>query len=96
MRKMINQSDMLARLRVTSSFPPLELRVIEPQLANTNVSRPDAYIDVIWEGKSYGFVAELKGTATPKAVRTAIEQACRYAKEVGLRPMVVLPGTVRS
>lgn len=92
---MMRESDILNAFRNgTVELPPLviELAEVEPRLeVKGRVLRPDAYIDVRWEGRVFRFVAEFKAQATPKSFREAIEQAHSYAKATELRPLVVSP-----
>ena len=92
---MIRESDIFNAFRNgTVELPPLviELAEVEPRLEVKGwVLRPDAYIDVRWEGRVFRFVSEFKAQATPKSFRAAIEQARSYAKATELCPLVVSP-----
>ncbi len=89
----MRESDILNALRSGDIvLPPLDIRLagVEPQFETTGRSdRPDAYVDIGWEERTYRFVAELKVQATPKTFRDAIEQVCSYADASEMRPLLV-------
>lgn len=94
-RKMIDRSGILSALRSGQvKLPPLRIGLagVEPQFeAGSRTQRPDAYVDVMWEGRIFRFVAELKVQTTPKTLRDAIEHVRSYAEASEMRPMLVAP-----
>lgn len=69
---------------------PLQLQVVtrERQGGDTRV---DGEIAVWWGERSWRFVVETKSSGTPKMVAAAASQARRFADELGLPPMVIVP-----
>jgi len=71
------------------AVPPLEVRVLAGQGVPLGV---DAIIEVVRQGRTYRFVAELKRDAKPLTLKLAIEQVRQAARESGQgRPMIVAP-----
>lgn len=94
-RNMKTQSDILNALRNGEfSLNPLTVRLagIEPQTESDRLSyRPDAYVDIAWENRSYRCVADLKTAFTPKAIREAIYQVSQYAQVSEMWPLILTP-----
>ncbi|MCA9298192.1 MAG: hypothetical protein KDA28_03950, partial [Phycisphaerales bacterium] len=81
---MLRESDILGALRAGEvGLPPLRIQLagVEPALdAPGRSMRPDAYVDVLWDGRIARFVAELEVRTTPKTFRGAVEQVRAYAE----------------
>ncbi|MBL9119021.1 MAG: hypothetical protein JNL80_03800, partial [Phycisphaerae bacterium] len=92
---MQRDADILGALRAGRvALPPLRIRLVgvEPKTeAVGGPHRPDAYVDVQWEARTARFVVELRGQATPKVFRDAVEQVRAYASAAEMLPMVVVP-----
>lgn len=88
-------ADILDSLREgVVKLPPLRVRLagVEPQPeAGRQTPRPDAYVDLMWEDRTFRFAALLKAEATPKTFRDAVEQVRSYAEASEMRPMLVVP-----
>ncbi len=52
---------------------------------------PDVLVRVAWSGEEFAFAAEAKSSNAPRLLDDAVRQARRWASDLGLRPMVVVP-----
>lgn len=84
----LTEADMLSQLRSGEvRVPPLALT----WTVGGRSQEADAFAKVSWGGKTYRFVAELKGRSIPKVFSAALAQAKAFAQRTGENPMVVLP-----
>jgi hypothetical protein len=92
---MLRETDILGALRAGNvALPPLRIQLVGVEPRTDVVGgphRPDAYVDVQWEARTARFVVELRGQATPKVFRDAVEQVRAYASASEMLPMVVVP-----
>lgn len=75
-------ADNLAELARNINFPPLKFKSWndEPSFEfgiNEGNFRPDALVEIEWQGKSYQFIVEFKRQATPKIIDEAVYQLKR-------------------
>lgn len=66
-------------------FPPFTLNVkaVEQPIQGQRRYRPDAELELEWDGRSRRFVVECKASATPKQVDLALMQLREYTREYG-------------
>ena len=84
----LSEADILARLRSGEvGVAPLAIQ----WRASARTQGPDATARVTWGGRSFRFVAKLKGRSIPKVFAAALAQAKAFAEKSGDNPMVVLP-----
>ena len=95
------EKDMLRRLKAAGSPWPSQVDLeIEPwnrrgtssrSTGDSSNGQPDFRVRLLWNRGRYEFVAEAKNRSTPSVIETAVQQAKRYADQVGLPPMVIVP-----
>ena len=88
------EKDMLRRLKAAGSPWPSQVDLeIEPWTRRGTSSRstgdssngqPHFRVRLLWNRGRYEFVAEAKNRSTPSVIETAVQQAKRYADQVGL------------
>ncbi|NJL30650.1 MAG: hypothetical protein HC898_02895 [Phycisphaerales bacterium] len=82
----INFDTMLRESGLT--VPPLEIQVLASQRARG----AETILEVVWRGRSYRFVAELRRNAKPLTLKMAIERVREYiSKPEQGRPMIIAP-----
>jgi len=95
------EKGMLRKLKAAGSPWPSQVDLeIEPWTRRGASSRstrgssneqPDFRVRLLWNGDRYEFIAEAKNRSTPSVIETAVQQAKRYAEQVGLPAMVIVP-----
>ena len=93
--------DILRRLKETASPWPSQVDLeVEPwsrrparqrSTADAAGGQPDFRVRLGWKGARHEFVAKAKNRSTPSVIDNAIQVATRFAAQVGLPPMVIVP-----
>jgi len=81
---------MLRFLGAAPEIAPGRLRLIA-SLPGGRDRGADALVEVGWDDRKDVFAVELKASSQPLILRGAIEQAERAARDMGLRPLVLIP-----
>ena len=93
---MIREIDILESLRRGGlRLGPLEISAEDPVRIESGprgiTHRPDAVVNVRWEGACYRFAAEVKAISTPRVFEQALLRATAVASDSGLPPMIITP-----
>ena len=91
-RKTPTEADMLGMLRKGEvAFPPFALTLQPDEGNDFPDSRPDAVLELAWNGRSQSFAVECKRASTPAMVQFAAQQARRLSRPPLRWPMVFCP-----
>lgn len=71
-------------------LPPLRFTPTAESIETADM-RPDVLIQTNWQGRTYAFVGEVKRYGSDKSVSEAAEQARKYAEELQVNPLVIVP-----
>src|SRR5439155_23713931 len=75
----------------TFGFPPAQLSMRETGKASGSDIGIDGILCASWRGREASYVYEYKRLSTPKTIDAAVGQVQRYASQLGLRPLIVVP-----
>ena len=82
----MTERDLLDWLQTQTLFSPAHLLA-----RGAGTDGADALIDVRWNGKTFGFAAQVRALSTPRAVEGALERAKAQARKLKRWPLVVTP-----
>jgi hypothetical protein len=72
-------------------LPPVRFRLLKDGRGGSLARQGDAVIEVLWEGETWQFVAEIKTLSTPRAIEQAVAIAKRMADPPRTYPLIVVP-----
>jgi hypothetical protein len=90
-KKPLTEAEVLNRLRDgTLILPPATLRFVDPE-PYARSGKPDGVLDARWADRTCRYVFEYKSLNTPKAITGAVAMVARYAADMDLRPLIIVP-----